>query len=548
MSKATQSPLIRTYILLHLVSLNKYTVNAVFNIEMTHGIGYRLLNSVKFKISFMAFLVISVFMIFFTIRDMTQTEDKLLNSQKEKAVLLSERISHGIMVLMLNNRWQDLQAFMENLTKDSNELRGIRIFLPESGLIVASSDPDTIGQKTTDHDIAILKTHEKDSAFLIDLGGQRYASKLTAIENLPACHRCHGSSKETLGVMGIELSLAKIDKLIREFKKEHFFDSLIVSLLIGAGIILAISRLIESPIEKMIRVIRKIEDGDLTARMEDNKKDEFGVMAKSFNNMLESLDTAKKELEMYNVEQMRRAAKMASLGEIISSIAHEIKNPLTGISLAIQVFHSELSDDDSRKAVTREVLLQIDRLDRTVKGLLNYAKPKPPHFSALSINSVLDRAIFFVYPEAKKENVTINIKTEKNVPDVMVDSDLMQQVFLNLIINAIQAMHGGGRLKITISKTEKYAIQEDRIRNQLVGDTAVIIKFTDTGKGIENKQVKNIFEPFYTKKSKGTGLGLSISHRIVHEHGGEIAVDSVPDKGSSFTVFLPASKIKVTSV
>jgi signal transduction histidine kinase len=437
---------------------------------------------------------------------------------------------------------------MKNLTNDSKELRGIRIFLPESGLIIASSDPDNIGQKTNDNDIAVLNTHEKDSAFLVDLDGQRYVSKQTVIKNLPACHRCHNSSKETLGVMGIELSLAEIDKSIRVFKKEHFADSLIVFLLIGAGIILSISIFIDSPIKKMVRVIRKIESGDLTARMEDNNKDEFGVMAKSFNNMLESLDAAKKEVEIYHVEQIRRAAKMASLGEIIASIAHEIKNPLTGISCAIQVFHSELSDEDSRKAVTREVLLQINRLDRTVKGLLNYAKPNPPLFSSMRVNSVLDKAIFFVYPEAKKDNVTINIKTEKNVPEVMVDPDQMQQVFLNLIINAIHAMPGGGRLKITISKAEKYAIEKDSIKNQLLEDMAVIIKFKDTGKGIENEQVKNIFDPFYTKKSKGTGLGLSISQRIVHEHGGEIAVDSEPDKGSTFTVFLPASPVKVQSV
>jgi signal transduction histidine kinase len=507
-----------------------------------------MLNSVKFKISFMAFLIISVFMIFSTIRDIKRTEHKLLNSQKEKAVLLSEKISQGIMVLMLNNKWQDLQSFMENLTNDSKELSGIRIFLPESGLIIASSDPDNIGEKTNDNDIGILNTHEKDSAFLVDLDGQRYVSKQTVIKNLSACHRCHGSSKDTLGVMGIELSLAEIDKSIQEFKQEHFADSLMVFLLIGAGIILSISILIDSPIKKMIRVIRKIEGGDLTARMEDNKKDEFGVMAKSFNNMLESLDAVKKEVEMCHVEQMKRAAKMASLGEIISSISHEIKNPLTGISCAVQVFHSELSDEDSRKAVTREALLQIDRLDRTVKGLLNYAKPNPPYFSSMSVNTVLDKAIFFVYPEAKKNNVTINIKTEKNVPEVMVDSDQMQQVFLNLIINAIQAMPGRGRLKITISKAEKTAIQEDIINNQLLENMAVIIKFTDTGKGIENEQVKHIFDPFYTKKSKGTGLGLSISQRIVQEHGGEIVVDSEPGKGSTFTVFLSASPVEVQSV
>ena len=499
-----------------------------------------MFNSVKFKISFTAFLIISIIMLFSTFRDIKQTELKLLNSQKEKAVLLSERISRGIMVLMLKNRWQDLQTFMESLIKDSRELKGIRIFSPNSGVIVSSSDPDDIGNKTHEYDLAMLRDEKKDEAFLVERNGQRFASKLTVIQNQPACHRCHGPEKDTLGVLGIEISLYNVEKSIRQFKKEHFFDALVGFLLMGGGIMLLVSILIDRPVKKMVRVIRKIEDGDLTAKMEEGVNDEFGQVARSFNRMLESQESAQQEIEMCHAEQMQRAAKLASLGEIISGIAHEIKNPLTGISCAVQVFQSEMKEDDSRRAVTTEILDHIKRLDRTVKDLLNYAKPKPPSFMPLNVNDMLNKAVFFVYPEAKKKNVIIDSIVEGDVPDVMMDPDQIQQVFLNMIINAVQAMPDGGELKISVSEADLYNEEIDgRLKELFPGEKAVSIRFEDTGKGIDQAYMDSIFDPFFTKKSKGTGLGLAISQRIVQEHGGEIAVKSEVNKGSVFTIYLP---------
>jgi signal transduction histidine kinase len=499
-----------------------------------------MINSLKFKITITAFLIVSAIMTWSTLRDIKETERKLIDVQKEKAVLLSDRISHGIMILMLNNRWQDLQTFMESIVKDSQELKGIRIFLPESGIIVASSAPKDIGGEIHGEDIEMFQKKEIQDAFLSEKDGQRYASKLAVIKNQPVCHRCHGSGKEILGIMGIDISLSDVYKSVREFKKEHLLDALIGFLLMSGGFVLAVGILIDKPIRRMIRIIRRIEDGDLSARMEEDKKDEFGLVAKSFNSMLESLESAKQEIEVYHAEQMQRAAKLASLGEIISGIAHEIKNPLTGISCAVQVFQSEMSNDDSNKAVTTEILNHIRRLDRTVKDLLNYAKPKPPRFLPLKMDDILNKAVFFVYPEAKKQGVVIDTAVEGEIPDVMMDPDQMQQVLLNLMINAVQAMPDGGMLKITTSKTEIDSVKSgDEITGLVPGVKAVVIRFEDTGKGIESEYLDSIFDPFFTKKSKGTGLGLAISRRIVQEHGGEITVKSNVGKGSVFTIYLP---------
>ncbi|MEW6601386.1 MAG: ATP-binding protein [Nitrospirota bacterium] len=498
-----------------------------------------MFNSLKFKITITAFLIVSVIMTFSTWRDIKETEEKLLDGQMEKAVLLSERISHSIMVLMLKNKWQDLQHFLESLTKDSRELRAIRIVEPEKGVIVASSSKEDIGRPISSRDSDMIKRKAINNAYLSGKNADGFASKLTLIQNQTICHRCHNPEKEILGVLGVDISLNDVYKSINKFQKERLLDAIIGFVLIGGGFMFVVGVLIDRPIKKMIRTIRRIEDGDLSARMEEDKKDEFGLMAKSFNSMLESLDAAKQEIEMCHSEQMQRAAKLASLGEIISGIAHEIKNPLTGISCAVQVFQSEMSEDDSRKAVTTEILNHIKRLDRTVKDLLNYAKPKPPHFLPLNINDVLNKAVFFVYPEARKHNVSIDTHIEGEIPDVMMDPDQMQQVFLNLMINAVQAMPDGGKLKITTVKSDIHKEEDSRIIELLPGEKAVILRFEDTGKGIEDEYLDSIFDPFFTKKSKGTGLGLAISRRIVHEHGGEIVVKSELGTGSTFLIYLP---------
>jgi signal transduction histidine kinase len=491
-----------------------------------------MLNSLKFKIAATALILISIIMTAITWRDIKDTEQSLLSSQKEKTVLLSDRIKHGIMVLMLNNRWQDLQKMMESLVKDSKELREIRIFRPDKGNIVVSSDPDDVGKQIYKEDLERFKKKEYE-AFLIEKQKKKYASKLTPIDNQPACFKCHGTEKKTLGILDVEISLEEVSRSIQKLKKEHLIDALIgFSLIIGAFLFI-IGILIDRPISKMIRTLQKIETGDLSVRMDADAKDEFGILARSFNDMLESLESAKEEIEHAHLVQMQKASRLASLGEIISGIAHEVKNPLTGISCAVQVLQSELDSPGSKKGITTEILTQINRLDKIVKDLLSYAKPKPPQFLHAKINDVIEKALFFVYPEAKKLKVAIETNIEMDFPEMKMDPDQIQQVFLNIMINALQATPEGGKLSISV-------LQKDyKIRSHHRYDKVLEVRFHDSGRGIPPEDLQSIFEPFFTKKTKGTGLGLFISQKIVEEHGGEITVESEVGKGSIFTVYLP---------
>jgi len=344
--------------------------------------------------------------------------------------------------------------------------------------------------------------------------------------------------KKILGVMDIEISLDAVYETIAQFKKEHFRDSIIGFILTLFVFLFIIGILIDRPINKMITTIRRIEKGDLSARMNIKQKDELGLLAKSFNNMVGSLEKTKRELEEYHTAQIEKAAKLASLGEVASGIAHEIKNPLTGISCAIQVLYSELSDDDIKKALITEVLNQIKRLDGTVKDLLVFAKPKPPYLVSSKIYDVVEKAMFLVNNEAKKQNITIETDINRDIPEIMMDPDQMQQVLLNLMINAVQAMPEGGKLSVSAS-VKDYKEVRSGITAALSADKAVEVKIQDSGEGISPEDMEHIFEPFFTKKSKGTGLGLSISRKIIRGHGGEIICESNKGKGTLFVIYLP---------
>jgi signal transduction histidine kinase len=515
-----------------------------------------MFNTLKFKIAATALLLISIIMIAVTWRDIYDTEQKLLNNQKEKTILLSDRITHGIMVLMLNNRWKDLQAMMVSLAQDSKDLKEIRILNPDDGSIIVSSEAEEVGEQIYENDREKLDKRDFE-AFILDKGLDQYASKLTPIKNQAACYKCHGSEKDILGVLDIEISLAGVRKSIEKLKKDHLLDSLIAFSLITGAFLLVVGILIDRPITKMIRTIRKIESGDLTTRMDVNKKDEFGLLARSFNDMLSSLHSAKKEIEHCHLEQMQKASRLASLGEIISGIAHEIKNPLTGISCAVQILQSDLrnhnsdtvlkNQDKSMDTIT-EIHNQIQRLDKILKDLLSFARPKPPRFFHAKINEVIEKALFFVYPEAQKQKIAIETDIEMDFPEMKMDPDQMQQVFLNLMINALQATPEGGTLTVSVSQKTCKEIKHT-LKKPLACDTLLEceklleIQFHDSGKGIPPEDIESIFEPFFTKKSKGTGLGLFISQKIIQEHGGEITVESRVGKGSTFTVYLPMAYV-----
>lgn len=497
----------------------------------------KLLKSIRFKLILIALLPVIIITSLIVYSDVKNTKEKLIESQKEKAVLLSDTIRKSITLLMIENRWAELQSLVEDMIKGNPELKEVRIFHPSSGRIIVSADTKEIGERIYKEDWERFKRQE-EYPYIIRKDGNLFATKITTIKNEPACFKCHSPSFRVLGVIDVEVSLATAEQYIQELTFKHFSGLIIGFFVISAIFLLGGELIINSPLNRLTKAMKRVESGDFSVRIEDGRDDEIGYLTSVFNNMINTIELSKKELQKCHLQQMEKASKLASIGEIVSGIAHEIKNPLAGISCAIQVLHSEIGNDETKKTIINEVFNQIKRLDRTVKDLLDYAKPKPPTLVLTNINDIIRRILFLIYSEARNNKVVIETDIEEGIPEFMIDPDQMQQVFLNLAINAIQAMPGGGRLGIKIFQKDYSEIQE-QIQLPSKNDKILIMKFEDTGTGISQEDMENVFEPFFTKKTKGTGLGLPITQKIINEHGGKITVQSELGKGSVFTIYLP---------
>jgi signal transduction histidine kinase len=220
---------------------------------------------------------------------------------------------------------------------------------------------------------------------------------------------------------------------------------------------------------------------------------------------------------------MSRAEHLATLGELATGLAHEIRNPLAGIAGVIEIIGRDLPSTSPARAVVKDVRQEIAQINRILTDLLETARPHPPQVRRSNLNTTIEHAVMLARQQVLSRPIKIELQKAPDLPEVEHDSDQIHQVFLNLLLNAVQAIEGEGTIRVEIGPRDGYA--------------SVIV--SDTGRGIPAQHLPNIFRPFYTTKGNGTGLGLSLARRIVEEHHGRIEVSSVVGKGSRFEVVLP---------
>jgi len=223
-------------------------------------------------------------------------------------------------------------------------------------------------------------------------------------------------------------------------------------------------------------------------------------------------------------EQLMRSDRLATVGELASGLAHELRNPLAGISGALHVLGGQLAPGDDRLGLLADLHAQIARMNKTLTDLLQHARPVKPQRIAVEINGLLEQSLRFL-PRGEVEIVRC---LGGALPFVQVDPSLLHQAFLNILVNARQAMPHGGRLTV-----------ETRIHPE--NACCVEIRFIDTGTGIPAENLPRIFQPFFTTKAQGTGLGLAIAARVIEEHGGRITAESALGAGTTFSLVLPAT-------
>ena len=231
-------------------------------------------------------------------------------------------------------------------------------------------------------------------------------------------------------------------------------------------------------------------------------------------------------------EEILRMDRLVSLGKLASGIAHELRNPLAGIKTTAQALGEEMAGDDSRREYLHRITKEIDRLNDLLKTFFSFAKPQNLNLVYCNIKDIINEIIPFLIKEIADKGIRFVETYHPQLPKVKVDKTQIHQVFLNLFLNAIQAMPNGGELKIEASPA---------ISRSTAGSKQNFIKvaISDSGRGIPPHIVHKVFDPFFTTKSRGIGLGLSITYQIIKKHGGTIKVDSQWEKGTSFVINLP---------
>ena len=228
-------------------------------------------------------------------------------------------------------------------------------------------------------------------------------------------------------------------------------------------------------------------------------------------------------------EWMRRMDRLTSLGQLSAGIAHEIRNPLASINFNIQLLPKRLDLDEKSKKLIENSLVGVDRIKSLVKGMLDFSRPTPPLLKRDSIHHAIEESVSLLESQIKKHGIRVETEFERESPDIVFDSRQIQQVFVNLLLNAMEAMPTGGTVKIG-SRIEPAKGKSDGF---------LVIYVSDTGVGIPRKDLPKIFDPFFTTKSEGTGLGLSIAHKILEQHGALIDIRSREGAGTTFILRFP---------
>ena len=321
-----------------------------------------------------------------------------------------------------------------------------------------------------------------------------------------------------------------IDRQEREILRKINQRKIILFMLVTVGPFFAVGlafiliRGLTRPVNSLLDATRRLKAGDLDHRIR-GLYDEFGEVAGSFNEMAASL---KKQMQ-----EMQRTEQLRVCGEMAAGLAHEIRNPLAGMKVSIEVLLAELNLEERDREVLVKVIEQIRNIELLMKNLLNYARPVAAQPVSFNINRILEKSSYFIekHPAFLSGDPPKKIikELDEQLPEIVGDPQQLQQVFLNLLLNAAEAIADGGEIAVKTRQNEE--------------GRSVAIEVHNTGKGIPPDVMEKIFQPFFTTKGKGkgTGLGLAVSKRIVEEHGGSIVVANAINDGVTVTIILPVT-------
>lgn len=402
---------------------------------------------------------------------------------------------------------------------------------PQSELVFIANDhiiKSTFGN--AEYDSTLLR-------FYIDMLNNRTA----AVAPIPNQHFVGVAGRfPQLGGQGnagyLLLSSYDFDWMQFQQTRELLIGDSVLGILLGIVLVWLIVRRAAQPLRDLRNSADAVSRGDFSQRIEIRSSDELGQLGHAFNHMTENLQRSISELET-TVEKLKttqaqlvQSEKLSAIGEFVAGVAHELNNPLTSVIGFTELLKNSDVNDQTRASL-KHISSSAERCQKIVKSLLSFARQHAPERKAVNLNSIVDAVTEILTYELRTSNIKVTTDLDPTLPVVIGDPHQIQQVFLNMVNNARQAIESH-RASGTI-----------HITSHAVGDI-VRVRFLDDGPGIAPENLKKLFTPFFTTKpvGKGTGLGLSVSYGMIKEHGGNIVVDSIPGKSTTFTIELPAAK------
>ncbi len=405
---------------------------------------------------------------------------------------------------------QQIQFFLESLY-GSQRYTSLRVFDMEGRLIARQGEPQSASGD-------IFQTTRIDHAHGGDL-----MTVTHWVRNAPECHACHEPTKTTIAVLEGMMPVAGPVRVFGLSRVQVLVAASAVALTVFIVILLSTNYLVTRPVRRVMEAMHAVRSGDLDVRVPVDRRDDLGDMAESFNQVVDALKKARNEIQARHEAGMARAEQMAVVGEIASGLAHEVKNPIAGISSALEVVLAEKGPDDPHREILVQIGAEVRRISGIITQLLDYARPRPLRPDWIDLDLLLADLKAIFTPQCQKSGAAFYVEAPPAPGRMFADPGVLRQVLLNLLQNALQAAGAGGRVTL--------AVEAEPME--------VAFRVVDTGPGLPPEARARLFQPFFTTKPGGTGLGLSIVHRHVTGMGGTVEAGSDEGKGACFTIRLP---------
>lgn len=464
---------------------------------------------------------------------------QLISEVRRSAHQLSETVKSSTRYDMLLNQRESVHRIITTIGKQDG-IKKVRIF-NKDGAIIFSTDYLDVGQMVDKRAEACYVCHaagqplerlpisDRTRIFRTPAHG-RILGIISPIYNEPSCWQsnCHAheSTQKILGVLDISMSLDDVDRDMQSSQRRLLLFGVVAIAAVSLMIYLLVNRIVLKPVNEIVAATRKVAAGDLQYMIALPKRDEIGILANSFNEMTKRLSEAQR--------QVYQSQKLAAVGQLAAGVAHEINNPLTGV-LSYGSFLLKRAEDKPEFKEDLEVIVrETKRCREIVKGLLDFARQSPPEKHACDITEIVERAVRIVQTQLAAHRVELRKNLRTDLPRILADANQLQQVIVNLLLNANDAIGKEcGTITLATNLERSGGTTQARARG-------VEISVSDTGCGIPAADLQRIFDPFFsTKGPKGTGLGLAVAWGIIEEHNGRIEVESDVGKGTVFRVLLP---------